>query len=101
MDLQKTYWPNAIIVFSIHVFALAALLPWFFSWTGVIVAFFSLYFYGTLGINIGFHRLLTHRSFCCPTWLERFFVVQGACCVMHTPAKFVAFHRMHHRFSDQ
>jgi stearoyl-CoA desaturase (delta-9 desaturase) len=100
MDLKKTYWPNALIVISIHVLALAALVPWLFSWTGVIVAMLSLYFYGTLGINIGYHRLLSHRSFRCPLWLERFFVVQGACCLMHTPAKFVAFHRMHHRYSD-
>ncbi len=101
MNLKQTYWPNAILVLSIHVFALAALVPWFFSWAGVIVAFLALYFYGTLGINIGFHRLLSHRSFRCPTWLERFFVIQGACCLMHTPAKFVAFHRMHHRHSDR
>ena len=101
MDLKQTYWPNAALVFSIHFFALAALIPWFFSMTGVIMALLGLYFYGTLGINIGFHRLLSHRSFRCPTWLERFFVVQGACCLMHSPAKFVAFHRMHHRFSDK
>jgi fatty-acid desaturase len=100
MDWKKTYWPNAVIVASIHVFALAALLPWFFSWTGVVVALLGLYTYGTLGINIGYHRLLSHRSFRCPAWLERFFVVQGCCCMMHTPAKFVAFHRMHHRYSD-
>ncbi len=100
MNLRKTYWPNAVIVVSVHVLALAALFPWFFSWTGVVVALLGLYVYGTLGINIGFHRLLSHRSFRCPMWLERFFVVQGACCMMHSPAKFVAFHRMHHRFSD-
>ncbi len=101
MDLKGTYWPNAVLVGSIHLLALAALIPWLFSWTGVVVAFLGLYFYGTLGINIGFHRLLSHRSFSCPSWLEHFFVVQGACCMMHSPAKFVAFHRMHHRFSDQ
>lgn len=100
MNLKGIYWPNAFLVFAIHVLALAVFIPWFFSWTGVIVAFVAIYMYGTLGINIGFHRLLSHRSFHCPIWLERFFVVQGACCLMHTPAKFVAFHRMHHRYSD-
>lgn len=100
MDSRKTFWPNASVVLVIHALALLALFPWFFSWTGVIAAVLGLYVYGTLGINIGFHRLLSHRSFRCPTWLERFFVFQGACCMMHTPAKFVAFHRMHHRYSD-
>ena len=88
------------MVVSIHILALTACLPWLFSWTGVIISILGLYFYGTLGINIGFHRLLTHRSFGCPTWLERFFVVQGACCLMHTPAKFDPFHRMYHRSAD-
>lgn len=101
MKLKQTYWLNAVLVFSIHAFALAAVIPWFFSWTGAILAFLGLYLYGTLGINIGFHRLLSHRSFSCPSWLERFFVLQGACCMMHTPAKFVAFHRMHHRYADK
>ena len=41
MDFKKTYWQNAFVMFSIHVFALAALIPWLFSWTGVIVGFVS------------------------------------------------------------
>jgi fatty-acid desaturase len=100
LNLKNTYWPNAVIVFSIHLLALAALIPWCFSWTGVTLAVLGLYFYGTLGINIGYHRLLSHRSFRVPAWLERFFVFQGSCCMMHSPAKFVAYHRMHHRYSD-
>ena len=28
------------------------------------------YVFGTLGINLCYHRLLTHRSFDCPKWLE-------------------------------
>ncbi|MCA9172042.1 MAG: fatty acid desaturase, partial [Planctomycetales bacterium] len=100
MDFKKIHWPNALVLVSIHLFALLAFSPWLFSWSGVIVAVLSLYLYGTLGINIGFHRLLSHRSFRCPVWLERFFVFQGACCLMYTPTKFVALHRMHHRYSD-
>ena len=100
MDLKKTYWPNTMVVVSIHVLALAAFVPWLFSWTGVILAYLGVFFFGTLGINIGFHRLLTHRSFACPLWLERFLVMQGSCCLMHTPLKFVVYHRIHHRYSD-
>jgi hypothetical protein len=38
---------------------------------GVGVAVAGLYLFGTLGINIGYHRLLTHRGFVCPRWLEQ------------------------------
>ncbi|MFO0915084.1 MAG: fatty acid desaturase [Pirellulales bacterium] len=100
MDLKKTYWANAAVVFTIHAVALAAFLPWLFSWVGVAAAVLGLYFYGTLGINIGFHRLLTHRSFRCPPWLEHLLAIQGCCCLMHTPTKFVVYHRLHHRYSD-
>src|SRR5258708_1476208 len=49
-----------------HLLALLACLPWLFSWTGVVLAVGGIYVFGTLGINIGFHRLLTHRGFVCP-----------------------------------
>ena len=33
-------------------------------------ALLGLYVFGTLGINLCYHRLLTHRGFVCPKWLE-------------------------------
>jgi stearoyl-CoA desaturase (delta-9 desaturase) len=60
----------------------------------------GLYLFGTLGINVGYHRLLTHRSFACPRWLERCLTVLGACCWQGTPMNWVAVHRMHHQHSD-
>ncbi len=54
-----------------------------------------------LGICVGFHRLLTHRSFACPRWLERTFVLLGTCCVMESPPYWVAVHRRHHQFADE
>jgi stearoyl-CoA desaturase (delta-9 desaturase) len=83
-----------------HLLALLACLPWFFSWSGLAWAVAGLYLFGTLGINIGFHRLLTHRSFACPRWLEHALTVLGACCVQGTPMTWVAVHRMHHQHSD-
>jgi stearoyl-CoA desaturase (delta-9 desaturase) len=92
------YYPGGVI--GIHLLALLALLPWFFSWTGVVVCILGIYGFGTLGINIGFHRLLTHRSFSCPWWLEHTFIVLGTCCVMESPAYWVAVHRRHHQCAD-
>ncbi|MGZ5866874.1 MAG: acyl-CoA desaturase [Xanthobacteraceae bacterium] len=93
-------WVFAIAVAVIHVLALLAFLPAFFSWTGVALALLGLYVFGTLGINLCYHRLLTHRGFVCPLWLEHFFAALGVCCVQHTPAYWVAIHRRHHQYSD-
>ena len=83
-----------------HVLALLALVPWFFSWTGVLLAFFGIYVFGVLGINIGYHRLLTHKGFVCPKWLERSFAFLGVCCLQGSPSRWVATHRRHHEYAD-
>ncbi len=83
-----------------HLLALLACIPWLFSWTGVGLAVGGMYVFGMLGINIGFHRLLTHRSFACPRWLERFFTYLGVCCWEYTPMYWASIHRKHHQFSD-
>ena len=60
----------AVTVGLYHLVALLALLPWLFSWTGVVVSGLGLYVFGSLGINLYFHRLLTHRGFVVPRWVE-------------------------------
>ena len=47
------------LVAGFHLLALFACVPWLFSWSGLAWAVAGLYLFGTLGINIGFHRLLT------------------------------------------
>jgi stearoyl-CoA desaturase (delta-9 desaturase) len=87
-------------ILGYHALALLACLPWLFTWSGLAWALAGVYLFGTLGINIGFHRLLTHRGFTCPRWLERTLAVLGACCWQGTPLNWVAIHRMHHHRSD-
>ena len=76
------------------------MIPWLFSWTGVALLVTGLYVFGTLGINLCFHRLLTHRGFSCPRWLEHGLALLGICCLQDTPARWVAVHRLHHQHSD-
>jgi len=87
-------------VVGFHLLALFACAPWLFSWSGLACAVGGLYVFGTLGINIGYHRLLTHRGFTCPRWLEHGFSVLGVCCWQGSPMTWVAVHRMHHQHSD-
>jgi stearoyl-CoA desaturase (delta-9 desaturase) len=98
---QPIAWPYAGGIVGYHLLALLALVPWFFTWSGVVLALAGLFVFGTLGINLGYHRLLTHRGLICPKWLERTFVVLGVCCVQDTPARWVSVHRLHHQHSDE
>ena len=101
VNRTRLVWPYTITVAIYHLAALLAVLPWFFSWTGLILAAIGVFVFGSLGINLGYHRLLTHRGFACPKWLEHSFAVLGVCSMQDTPARWVAVHRRHHQFSDQ
>src|SRR5882672_9713776 len=94
-------WIDTTGIVVIHLIALLAFVPWFFSWTGVVLAFAGLYVFGTLGIGLCFHRLLTHRGLVCPKWLEYSFASLGVCCLEDTPARWVATHRRHHAHADE
>ncbi len=53
------------------------------------------------GITIGFHRLLTHRSFETYRWLRLIFMALGALSVEGSPLVWCAIHRRHHELSDR
>jgi stearoyl-CoA desaturase (delta-9 desaturase) len=97
---RRIAWIELFGLAACHFLAVFALVPWFFSWTGVALAVFGLYVFGTLGINLCYHRLLTHRGVVCPKWLEHTFAILGLCCLQDTPARWVAIHRRHHEHSD-
>lgn len=94
-------WINIVGIGYYHLAALLAFLPWFFSWTGVALFIAGIYVFGTLGINLCYHRLLTHRGFTCPKWLEHTLVVLAVCAFQDTPARWVAVHRRHHEHADE
>src|SRR5207302_2161334 len=98
---DKILWPYFLGIVGFHLLALFAFVPWLFSWTGVVLALCGLYVFGTLGINLCYHRLLTHRSVRCPKWLEHALSILGVCCLQDTPVRWVAVHRMHHQHSDE
>ncbi|MDI1286668.1 MAG: fatty acid desaturase [Reyranella sp.] len=83
-----------------HAAAMLAFTPYFFSWTGVVVAALGYYLFAMLGINLGYHRLLAHRSLSCPKWLEHLLALFGVLCLQLGPAYWVAIHRRHHQSPD-
>jgi fatty-acid desaturase len=99
--LRRIKWVYALPIVSVHLIAALALLPWFFSWTGVVLVPLVAYVFGVLGINIGHHRLLAHRGFSCPRWVERTLIILGVCCMQDSPTVWVAQHRQHHHMADR
>jgi fatty-acid desaturase len=97
----RILWGYTISIAVVHLLALLAVLPWLFSWTGVALAIAGHYVFGMLGITLGYHRLLTHKGFKCPAWVERGLALLGVCCLQDTPARWVAVHRRHHQHSDE
>jgi stearoyl-CoA desaturase (delta-9 desaturase) len=83
-----------------HVLAVVALLPRFWSVQALIVLA-ALYWTTVLGVTLGLHRLVTHRSFEAPRWLERLLVLMGTLACQSGPIEWVGLHRHHHLHSDQ
>ena len=102
-DLMKrqSYPVNWITVAFFAIFHLLALLaPFFFSWSAIAVTVFLHWWLGSLGICLGYHRLLTHRSLEVPKWLEYILAVSGALALQGGPIFWVAGHRQHHAHTE-
>tara|TARA_B100000131_G_C18108685_1_gene608838 strand:- start:1544 stop:2467 length:924 start_codon:yes stop_codon:yes gene_type:complete len=99
-DRFQKRWGTIIFMFVIHALTIVALLPQFWSWQSVSCLMILYWVTACLGVTLGYHRLLSHRSFKVPHWLERFFATCGALSCQHGPIDWVGLHRHHHTFSD-
>jgi fatty-acid desaturase len=82
-----------------HVCAIVALFV--FSWKALALALCLWWVAGSLGIGMGYHRLLTHRGFKTPKWIEYLLTICGTLALQGGPISWVATHRIHHQNSDQ
>jgi sn-1 stearoyl-lipid 9-desaturase len=92
-------WVTAFFMAAFHIGAIAAL--FFFSWKVLLLAIGLWWISGSLGIGMGYHRLLTHRGYRTPKWVEYFLTFCGTLSLEGGPIFWVATHRIHHRFTDQ
>jgi fatty-acid desaturase len=95
------HWEYVVPIATVHLLAALALTPSFFSWNGLILSVVGTFVFGTLGINLCYHRLLAHRSLKVPRWLERTLSTLALCSLEDTPSRWVANHRLHHAHSDE
>jgi stearoyl-CoA desaturase (Delta-9 desaturase) len=68
-----------------------------FDWT----MFGLLYVVTGLGITVGYHRLISHRSFTCPNWVKTCFLIAGGWALQNSALKWGADHIRHHAACDQ
>ena len=89
------------VVFMVlfHILALASV--FFFTWWGLLA---MVVWYGlaiNVGIGMGYHRLLTHRGYKVPRWLEYVIATLATTALEGGPMFWVATHRVHHQHSDR
>lgn len=90
---------HTVIAVSIfHILAFSAL--FFFSWENLASAVILWWISGSWGIGIGYHRLLTHRGFKAPKFVEYFLSVCGTLALQSGPLAWVTTHRIHHAFTE-
>jgi fatty-acid desaturase len=97
---SRIVWPYVIGVILFHLLIPLAFLPYVFSWWGLLWLPVGNYIFCSMGIGAGFHRLLTHRGYKCPLWLEHTLALLGVCNLQESPARWVVVHRIHHQHSD-
>jgi sn-2 palmitoyl-lipid 9-desaturase len=91
-----------VAIILIHALALASFVPfsYTFAWWGIPLVLVGNFIFGSLGINLGYHRMLTHKASSFPRPLERLWVILGVCSMEGSPLWWVCTHRMHHQHSD-
>jgi sn-1 stearoyl-lipid 9-desaturase len=92
---------NRITVIAMTAFHVGAVAAFFYVDWGAILATVALwYIAGSLGIGMAYHRLLTHRGYKTPKWVEYFLTICGTLALEGGPIFWVATHRIHHQHSD-
>jgi stearoyl-CoA desaturase (delta-9 desaturase) len=94
----KIHWNTIVAVAVFHLLAIAALFT--FNWQNFAVFVLFWWISGSLGIGLGYHRLLTHRGFKTPKWLEYFLTLCGTLALQSGAINWVTTHRLHHAFTD-
>ena len=95
----KLDWPVLLWIGLVHGTALAA--PFYFTWSGLAICLVLCWVTGSLGVCLGYHRLLTHGSFTTTRFIKLFYAFLGGVSGEGSALHWVANHRKHHAFSDQ
>jgi fatty-acid desaturase len=96
---QPIVWITTLFMTAFHIGAVAALFV--FSWKALLFAVGLWWIAGSLGIGMGYHRLLTHRGYKTSRWMEYVLTVCGSLALEGGSIFWVATHRKHHQNADK
>lgn len=94
----RPHHENIFWITVIHLVSIYALFH--FTWAALAVCLALVFTIAPIGVTLTYHRLLTHRSFKVPKWLEYALATIGALSAQGPVMLWVAEHRLHHRYSD-
>jgi fatty-acid desaturase len=92
-------WFTLSMIIMFHAGALAAL--FFFTWQRLAVTAILYVLAINVGIGMCYHRLLTHRGYQVPKWLEYLMTICATLSMEGGPMFWVGTHRVHHQLSDK
>src|SRR5262245_42852336 len=98
VSARNTNWITVVAMVLFHAGAVAAL--FLFTPHAPLIALALLWISGGWGIGMGYHRLLTHRAYRTPKWIEYLLAVCGSLALQGGPLFWVSTHRMHHQNAD-
>jgi stearoyl-CoA desaturase (delta-9 desaturase) len=103
LDPDQLRWGNidwVVLTWMVAVHAGALAAPFFFSWTGLAVCIVLHWVTCSIGICLGYHRYLAHKSLKLKPPAEFFTLFCGAISGEGSPLQWAAVHRVHHQRSD-
>jgi fatty-acid desaturase len=92
-------WPMLFLIVLFHAGAVAAL--FLFTWQRLLVMAILYVLAINVGIGMCYHRLLTHRGYRVPKWLEYVMTIFATLSLEGGPIFWVSTHRVHHQLSDK
>lgn len=99
LSIRNLDWSVAIGILAMHVGVLLA--PFYFTWTALAIVPLLYWLTASVGITLGYHRLLTHGSFKTPKWFKYLLTTVGCTAWQGAPVQWVGVHRIHHQHSDK
>ncbi len=103
--LPRTLNYGAIFLFGLITLGAVVAVPAFayvagYTWLDWIM-FVFLYVVTGLGITVGYHRLVAHRSFSCPNWIKAGLLIAGGWALENSVLNWASDHIRHHARCDR
>jgi len=100
ISLSNHHHKLLLLQLLLHIGAIGGLIIYWDPWW-LLVALLGKIIIKTFGAEIGYHRLIAHRSFTTHSWIENILLFLGTMTAMGSAVGWAANHRVHHRNSDK